>query len=87
MGQAARRKQERREQEKAHQKRIQAARVQWVNKFVQFDAGQGRGIQRGQVMEVSDEGVMLVACLPGSGRVAGAALTLDMVDRLSVVKK
>ncbi|MGH2479985.1 MAG: hypothetical protein ACRDHW_10055 [Ktedonobacteraceae bacterium] len=86
MGQAAKRKRERHEQEREHQKQIQAARVQWFGKLVQFDAGRGDGVQSGRVIEVSSEGVLSVECLPEyRGRVAGLVLTLNMVDRLTLV--
>jgi len=86
MGQAAKRKHERREQEREHQKTILAARVRWLGELVQFDAGRGDGVQRGRVTDVSSEGVLSVEFLPEyRGRVAGLVLTLNMVDRLTLV--
>ena len=86
MGQAAKRKHERRGQEREHQKRIQAARARWLGQLVEFDAGQGDGIQRGRIVEVSSEGLLSVECLPEyRGRVAGLLLTLNMVECLTLV--
>lgn len=86
MGQARKRKQERRQQGMRLQTTMKRACAQWVGKLVQFDAGRGDGIQRGRVMEITDEGLLCVECLPEyRGRVVGLMLTLDMVDRLTLV--
>ncbi len=86
MGRASKRKQRRLSQVSEHERVGRAARVQWLGKRVAFDAGRGDGVQQGWITGVSSEGVLSVECLPEyCGRVVGLVLTLDMVDRLTLV--
>lgn len=86
MGHAKKRKQVRRYRADGHQQAVKAARTRWHGKLVAFDAGRGDGMQQGRVTEVSDDGLLYVECLPEyRGRVVAVALSLDMVDQLTLV--
>jgi len=84
MGRQARMKRERRLVQSTHigQQVAQARRI-WLGKRVQFDLQRGYGAQYGRVVSISDEGDVLVECLPGSDRpVAALAFTLSYLHVL-----
>lgn len=60
----------------------------WLGKRVAFDAGRGDGIQQGKVTQVTEDGSVLVECLPEyRGRVVAVAVTSAFLDRLLVVEE
>lgn len=62
---------------------IEQARHKWLNQIVRFDLGQGDGVQYGMVTDISDEGNVLVVCLPGfDRRTAALNMSLGYVDRV-----
>lgn len=82
MGKQAQRKQERRHLAQA----VAQARQVWLSRRVQFDLQRGQGVQYGRVESISDEGDVLVACLPGYDRpVAALAFTLGYLHVLTLV--
>ena len=65
---------------------VRQIRQAWLGKRVAFDAGRGDGVQQGMVVQVMDDGSVLVECLPEyRGRVVAVALTPGYLDRLTVV--
>ena len=85
MGRQARRKQLHRD-EQVVRPSVQQIRQAWLGKRVAFDAGRGDGVQQGIVVQVMDDGSLLVECLPEyRGRVVAVALTPGYFDRLTLV--
>ena len=65
---------------------IEQARRTWLHQVVRFDLGQGDGVQFGMVTDISDEGDVLVICLPGfDRRVAALTMSLGYVERVLTV--
>ena len=65
---------------------VQQIRQAWLGKRVAFDAGRGDGVQQGMVVQVMDDGSVLVECLPEyRGRVVAVALTPGYLDRLTLI--
>ena len=85
MGRQARRKRQH-QGERESRPTVQQIRQEWLGKRVAFDAGRGDGVQQGMVVQVMDDGSVLVECLPEyRGRVVAVALTPGYLDRLTVV--
>ncbi len=62
---------------------IRQVRHKWLDQSVQFDLYQGDGVMVGKVTSISEEGDILVTCLPGSDRrVPGVMLSLGLLDRV-----
>jgi hypothetical protein len=71
---------------KRHREHVAQARQVWLNKLVRFDVQQGAGVQYGRVVAISDEGDVLVECLPGYDRpIAALAFTLGYLHVLTLV--
>lgn len=88
MGQQSRRKQQQRQVTTQLTTTVEQARKIWLGKLVQFDLQRGHGVQYGRVIEMSDNGDVFVACLPGSDRpVAALALTLGYLPVLTLVEE
>ena len=86
MGQRSRVKQQRRQAAAQWAIVVEQARQTWLGKLVQFDLQRGYSVQYGRVIEVSDDGDVLVACLPGYDRpVAALAFTLGYLHVLTLV--
>ena len=67
---------------------VKQARRTWLGKLVQFDLQRGYGVQYARVIGISDEGDVLVACLPGYDRpVAALAFTLGYLHVLTLVEE
>ena len=85
MGRQARRKRLHRG-EQVVRPSVQQIRQAWLGKRVAFDAGRGDGVQQDKVVQVMDDGSVLVECLPEyRGRVVAVALTPGYLDRLTLV--
>jgi len=88
MGRQARGK---REQERAEAQLAQAvaqARQTWLGKRVRFDLQQGYGVQYGRVIQISDDGDVIVVCLPGYDRpIAALAFTLGFLPILILAEE
>ena len=88
MGRQSRMKQQRRQASSQQVSTIEQARQIWFDKLVQFDLQRGYGVQCGRVMEISDDGDVLVAGLPGYDRpVAALAFTLGYLHVLTLVEE
>ncbi len=62
---------------------VRQARQKWLGKVVQFDLGQGDGVQLARVTSISDEGDVVVECLAGSDRrVPGLLMSLGYLDQV-----
>ena len=67
---------------------VEQARRTWLGKLVQFDLQRGYGVQYARVIQISDDGDVLVACLPGYDRpVAALAFTLGYLHVLTLVEE
>jgi len=85
VGRQARRKRLHRDEQMVRPS-VQQIRQAWLGKRVAFDADRGDGVQQGMVVQVMDDGSVLVECLPEyRGRVVAVALTPGYLDRLTLV--
>src|SRR2546421_11420492 len=85
MGRQARRKRQHRGEGESRPT-VQQISQAWLGKRVVFDAGRGDGVQQGMVVQVMDDGSVLVECLPEyRGRVVAVALTSGYLDRLTLI--
>ena len=67
---------------------VEQARRTWLGKLVQFDLQRGYGVQYARVIQISDDGDVLVVCLPGYDRpVAALAFTLGYLHVLTLVEE
>ena len=88
MGQRSRVKQQRRQAAAQWALAVEQARHTWLGKLVQFDLQRGYGVQYARVLGISDDGDVLVACLPGYDRpVAALAFTLGYLHELTLVEE
>ena len=87
MGKQSRRKQERRHS--SEWQAIKQARRTWLGQVVEFDIQRGDGVRRGKVTSISEDGDMVVECLPEYVQdVSGVALSLGLADSmLKLVQK
>ena len=86
MGQRSRVKQQRRQAAAQWALAVEQSRQTWLGKLVQFDLQRGYGVQYDRVIEISDDGDVLVACLPDYDRpVAALAFTLGYLHVLALV--
>ena len=88
MGQQSRVKQQRRQAAVPLARAVEQARQTWLGKLVQFDLQRGYGVQYGRVIGISEDGDVLVVCLPGYDRpVAALAFTLGYLHVLRLVEE